>query len=350
MSIQSHLEEILKAAMRSAGLTRQLLAFARQQPVTPRVVDLNKTVKGMMEMLQRLIGEDISLSLFSGKELWPVRMDPSQIDQTMANLCVNARDAIEDIGRITIETANACLDERYCSDHPGFVPGEYVVITVSDDGCGMEKEMMAKIFDPFFTTKRVGEGTGLGLSTVYGIVKQNNGFINVYSEPGLGTRFALYFPRCEGATVKSEKKVEQVSDDSGRETILLVEDEPAILKMVGMLLRRQGYKVLSADSPGKGIRLTLEYNGKIHMLLTDVVMPEMNGRDLSQHLLSIFPDLNVLFMSGYTANAIAKHGILAADVNYIQKPFSPKNLTAKVREILDSGLETRSPAVKRQSA
>jgi two-component system, cell cycle sensor histidine kinase and response regulator CckA len=334
--LYSDLEEIRQAAARSADLTRQLLAYARKQTVAPKVIDLNETVEGMLKMLRRLIGEDIDLAWFPGTKPGPVNMDPSQLDQILVNLCVNARDAIGDTGKITIETKAALFDEAYCALHAGFIPGDYVQLTVSDNGHGMDKMTLGKLFEPFFTTKEIGKGTGLGLATVYGIVKQNNGFINVYSEPGKGTTFHIYLPRhhrnVELAPRDSYRK--PVSTD-GHETILLVEDEPAILKMALTMLKRQGYNVLAAATPGEAIRIAGEHPGEIHLLMTDVVMPEMNGRDLAKKLLSLHPDIKRLFMSGYTANVIAHHGVLDDGVHFIQKPFSMNELIAKVREALE---------------
>ncbi|MFZ4437109.1 MAG: PAS domain S-box protein [Syntrophales bacterium] len=329
------LQEIRKAAERSADLTRQLLAFARQQTVSLKVMDLNEAITNMLKMLQRLIGEDIDLKWQSEANLWSVKMDPSQIDQILANLCINARDAISDTGKITIETGNIGLNEAYCADHAGFVPGEYVMLIVSDDGCGIDKETREKIFEPFFTTKGVGKGTGLGLSTVFGIVKQNNGFINVYSEPGQGTTFTIYLPRYVGKVEQVQPEVKQAPAQRGQETVLLVEDEPDILNLTKMLLERQGYTVLAANTPGKAISLAGEHVGEINLLMTDVVMPEMNGRDLAKMMLDLYPHLKRLFTSGYTADVIAQHGVLDEGVHFIQKPFSIKALAAKVREVLD---------------
>jgi PAS domain S-box-containing protein len=334
--LHADLEEIRKAAIRSADLTRQLLAFARKQTVVPRLLDLNETVAGMLKMLQRLIGEDIHLNWRPGVDLWPVKVDPSQIDQIIANLCVNARDAISSVGKITIETGNSVLDEDYCAHHAGSVPGEYVLLAMSDDGCGMDKETLSHLFEPFFTTKVMGKGTGLGLAMVYGAVKQNSGFINVDSEPDQGTTFTIYLPRHEGKAEQAWTEGAGGAVQRGRETILLVEDSPTILELAMELLTRQGYTVLAASTPGEAIRLAREHAGKIDLLMTDVVMPEMNGRDLANKLLSLYPHLNRLFMSGYTADVIASHGVLDEGVNFIQKPFSMQSLAAKVREVLDS--------------
>ena len=329
------LTEIRSAAERSADLTRQLLAFARKQTIAPRVLDLNETVEGMLKMLRRLIGEDIDLAWLPGAAVSPLRVDPSQIDQILANLCVNARDAIEGVGKVTIETGNAAFDEAYCEEHIESVPGEYVLLAVSDDGCGMDKEMLGSIFEPFFTTKNTDKGTGLGLATVYGIVKQNNGFINVYSEPGQGTTFKIYLPRHAARTTQLQEKDTTEPGRSGHETILLVEDEAALLKMTTMMLEQQGYTVLAASTPGEAIRLARESTTPIHLILTDVVMPEMNGRDLAKNLLIYNPNLKRLFMSGYTANVIAHHGVLDEGVHFIEKPFAIQDLATKVREVLD---------------
>jgi PAS domain S-box-containing protein len=333
--LHSDLEEIRMAACQSADLTRQLLAFARKQTISPEALDLNETVEGMLKMLRRLIGEDIDLAWLPDKSLWQVMMDPSQIDQILANLCVNARDAISGVGKMTIETGNRIFDKDYCTSHPGFVPGEYVLLIVSDNGCGMDKETQLHIFEPFFTTKEMGKGTGLGLATVYGIVKQNNGFIYAYSEPEQGTTFTINLPRHVGKAAQMQKEDSAEPAAHGHETILLVEDDPDILHMTTMMLDKQGYTVLAANTPGEAIRMAEVHNGHIHLVMTDVVMPDMNGRDLVRNLLSRYPNLRSLYMSGYTADIIAHHGVLDPGVNFIQKPFSIKNLAVKVRDVLD---------------
>jgi PAS domain S-box-containing protein len=333
--LHNKFSEIFSAARRSADITRQLLAFARKQTIAPTVLNLNDTIGSMLKMLRRLIGEDIDLAWLPAANIRPVRMDPSQIDQILANLCVNARDAIADVGKITIETGNATFDSTYCAEHPGFVAGDFVLLAVSDDGCGMNQDTLANLFEPFFTTKDMGKGTGLGLSTVYGIVKQNNGFINVYSEPDQGTTFRIYLPRYLAETESPEKKTSDKINLNGTETILLVEDEPSILKMTRMMLERMGYKVLAAGRPGDAISLAREHAGEIHLLMTDVVMPEMNGRDLAQNVLSLYPRLKCLFMSGFTSNVIAHHGVLDEGVQFIQKPFSREQLGIRVRDALD---------------
>ncbi|MDD2734466.1 MAG: ATP-binding protein [Desulfuromonadaceae bacterium] len=333
--VYDNLIEIRKAAERSADLTRQLLAFARKQTIAPKVINLNETITGMLKMLQRLLGENINLTLQSSANLWRVKADPSQIDQMLANLCVNSRDAIRDLGRIAIETTNCTVDVTDCITYTDVEPGEYVRLSVSDNGSGMDKEMMTHIFEPFFTTKGVGEGTGLGLATVYGIVKQNNGFINVQSEQGQGTTFTIYLPRHIDENCEALNDAEPGPDLRGTETILLVEDEPAILKMAAMMLEGQGYTVIMAGTADEAIRKFREQLFAIHMVMTDVVMPDMNGRDLVDELLKLKPQLKSLFMSGYSANVIAHHGVLDEGVHFIQKPFPLSELTSKVREVLD---------------
>ncbi|PKK88891.1 MAG: hypothetical protein CVV64_16740 [Candidatus Wallbacteria bacterium HGW-Wallbacteria-1] len=333
----ANLNEIRNAAERSTNLTRQLLAFARKQTVIPKIINLNKTVSLMTAMLSRLIGENIQLAWKPSENLWLIKMDPSQIDQILVNLCINSRDAIADVGRITIETENKVFDRAYCHEHADFLPGDYVLLSVCDNGCGMDRETREKMFDPFFTTKAIGEGTGLGLATVYGIVKQNNGFINVYSEPGLSTVIRIYLPRYISCNEVVETTIPDKPAPRGNETILVVEDEPAILTMVKKMLTGLGYTVLPAATPEEAMTLTRNHNQIIHLLITDVVMPEMNGRDLAAELTALQPELKILFMSGYTANVIASHGVLNEGVQFIQKPFSKKSLALEVRRILADG-------------
>ncbi len=325
---------IQQAGQRSADLTKQLLAFARKQAVVPKVLDLNKTVKGMHTMLQRLIGEDIDLVWLPGTNLDSIKMDPSQIDQILANLCVNAKDAISGPGRITLETGNVILDDMYQAEHVDAIPGDYVLLTVSDTGCGMDQEILGKIFEPFFTTKDIGKGTGLGLATVFGILKQNNGFIDVYSEPDQGTTIKIFLPRYAANSDRLTKQ-STLQPKAGIETILLVEDEPMILEMTTIMLEHQGYDILPAATPGEAIHLARAHTGPIHLLVTDVVMPDMNGRDLATDLISLHPNIKCLFMSGYTADVIAHHGVLNEGIHFIQKPFSRKELITRVRELLD---------------
>lgn len=335
--IRNELLEINLAAKRSADLTRQLLAFARKQVVKPQMLNLNETVSGMLKMLQRLIGEDIELVCLPRPELWHVMMDPSQVDQILVNLCVNARDAIDNVGRISIEMENSEIDPEYCLAHAGYLPGQYVKLVVSDNGHGMERETLAHLFEPFFTTKRIGKGTGLGLATVYGIVKQNRGFIHCYSEADKGTTFSVYLPRhiSETETVPA-LEVAPETPTLGQETVLLVEDEPAILRMAVSMLDSLGYRVLPALGPAEALRVAQEFDGPIHLLITDVVMPGMNGHDLVRELVAIRPDLKQLFMSGYTSDVIVHHGVLDEGVNFLQKPFSPHQLAAHVRAALSA--------------
>lgn len=333
--VHGDLEEIKKAAERSSELVRQLLAFARKQTVAPKVLDLNTTVGGMIKMLKRLIGENIDLVWMPGEAMGSVKIDPGQINQILVNLCVNARDAIAGVGKMTIETGNTTFDEAYCAVHAGFKPGEYAMLAVSDTGCGMDAQTIDNIFEPFFTTKPQDKGTGLGLSTVYGVVKQNQGFINVYSEPDQGTSFKIYLPRHRTEAKPLAEQQTKISTDGAHETILLVEDDPAILKVATRMIERQGYTVVPAASPGEAMELAHMYSGEIHLLMTDVIMPEMNGRDLAENICNDYPNLKCLFMSGYTANVIAHHGVLDQGVNFIQKPFSKDDLTVKLREVLD---------------
>ena len=328
------LREIHSAAVRSTDITRQLLTFARKQTIAPVVLNLNEAVEGTLKILRRLIGEDIDLAWLPETGLWPVKMDPSQLDQLLANLCVNARDAINGVGRVTIETGTATFDAAYCTDHPGFAPGDYVLLAVSDDGCGMDRDTVGKIFEPFFTTKALGQGTGLGLATVYGIVKQNNGFINVYSETGKGSTFKIYLTRHTDLTFEVPLKIPASVPFGHGEIILVVEDEVSILKLAKRILEELGYTILTAESPSQALRLVKERPIEIELLITDVVMPEMNGKELSNRLQEACPRLKTLFMSGYTANVIAHRGILDEGINFIQKPFSTESIAIKVWEAL----------------
>jgi PAS domain S-box-containing protein len=328
------LEEIRKAAERSGNLTRQLLAFARKQTIAPRVLDLNETVSGMLQMLRRLIGEAIELEWRPAPELWRVKVDPSQVDQLLANLCVNARDAISGTGRVVIETRNVPVDEESGRNPPDLVPGDFVRIAVSDDGRGIKREVLDNLFEPFFTTKELGRGTGLGLATVYGIVKQNEGVVNVDSEPGRGATFTVDLPRFREAEGAGAEVDSGRGAPPGHETILLVEDEAPILDMTRMMLERLGYTVLAAAAPAEARRLADAHPGEIHLLLTDVVMPEMSGRELAGRLRERRPGLRRLYMSGYTADVIAHHGVLDEGVPFIHKPFSRRELAVKLREAL----------------
>ena len=331
--LHAELNEILNAANRSVDITRQLLAFSRQQAISPKRLNLNTTIEGMLKMLRRLIGEDIDLIWKPKANIRPVKMDPSQLDQVLVNLCVNARDAILDVGTITIETGMKTFDQAYCDTHSGILPGDYVALIVSDNGFGMTKDIQNKLFEPFFTTKELGKGTGLGLATVYGIVKQNNGLINIYSELGHGSSFKLYFPCDDHGEDSLPTNAESAPDAKGDETILLVEDDESILRMTETMLKRLGYHVISANKPAQAIEMARQYATKIDLLMTDVVMPEMNGRQLSHTIQLCHPDIRVLFMSGYTANVIAHHGVLKEGINFIQKPFTKKELAKKMREV-----------------
>ncbi len=333
--IHSDLRSIQEAVSRSADLVRQLLAFARKQTIAPKVLDLNDAVENMFKILQRLIGEDINLVWNPGADRMLVKLDPSQIDQILANLCVNARDAIIGVGKITIETRRVHFDEAYCVLHPGTSLGEYVLLTVSDNGRGMDKETLGNIFEPFFTTKDLGKGAGLGLATVYGIVKQNNGYINVYSEPGMGTTFKIYISRHIGGVVDPlDTSVVEIPKGHG-EMVLLVEDEEAILNASKVLLMDLGYRVVTSSTPGEAIRLAKKHKRDLQLLITDVIMPETNGGDLSKMLCRIIPGLKCLFSSGYSTDVIAPHGVLDEGVNFLQKPYSMRDLAIKVRAALE---------------
>jgi len=334
-SLFSDLEEVHKAAERSAALTRQLLTFARKQIVSPEVLDLNTAMAGMLSMLERLIGENIKFVWAATPDLWPVRIDPSQVDQILVNLCLNARDAIAGVGTVSVAARNAVISPADCVRQPHFAQGDYVSLAVSDTGCGMDHEMLANLFEPFFTTKKTGKGTGLGLATIYGIVKQNDGFIDVASEPGRGSTFTVYLPRhrCQEESAHWENLAMPVA--GGHETILLVEDESAILDLAANLLRRQGYTVLAAATPGEALGLADTCARPIDLLLTDVIMPEMNGLDLARRLLDRQPGLRQLYMSGYTADVIGSYGVQDGGLNFIAKPFTMKNLARKVRAVLE---------------
>ncbi len=333
--IRGYLDEIAAASQRSADLTRQLLAFARKQTIAPRVLDLDAAVEGMLKLLHRLIGENINLVWKPGAGLWPVRVDPSQVDQILANLCVNARDAIAGVGTIVIETANTRIDQSFCDEHAGAVSGECVLLTVSDDGCGMAPQTLEKLFEPFFTTKETGKGTGLGLAMVYGIVKQNNGFIDVHSELGRGTTFRIYLPRFTGDIPRAPASSRADAPCGRGETVLLVEDEKALRVTCGLFLGALGYKVLVAESPDVALTVAAGHAGGIDLLLTDVIMPGMNGRDMAERLLGSRPGIRCLFMSGYADSVMAAQGVLEAGKHFIQKPFSREDLARKVRAVLD---------------
>lgn len=333
--LREDLDDILMAAKRAADITRQLLAFARKQTISPEVLDLNENIQSLLKMLRRLIGEDIDLAWLPGANLWSVNIDPSQIDQVLANLCVNAQDAIEGVGKITIETRNLTLDKDYCIDHACFIPGEYIQLSVTDSGCGMNKKTLDNIFEPFFTTKDVDKGTGLGMAMVYGIIRQNNGFINVDSEPGKGATIKIYLPRHESTVAEIHKESTKEIQSGQGETILVVEDDPSILNIMQTILKGLNYTVLTSNAPEKTMSIVKKYAGTVHLLITDVIMPKMNGHDMAELLRSTYPDLKCIFMSGYTADVIAHHGVLDKGTRFIQKPFSRRELAEIVRKVLD---------------
>lgn len=335
--LKADIHEIQKSGRRSADLTHQLLAFARKQPVVPGVMDLNDAISGILKMLARLLGEDIHLVWAPDAALGMIRMDPSQIDQILANLAVNARDAVDRVGTLTIETQNVTLDADYCATHTDAVPGEYVMLTVSDDGCGMDNETLEKIFDPFFTTKDVGKGTGLGLSTVYGIVRQNNGSISVCSQPGKGATFKLYLPRLGSATEAPPTADKTLGEaPHGVETILLAEDEESVRLVIRRFLENLGYTILVAGEAESALRLAVEHPGEIHLVISNVIMPGMNGYDLVQRLSTLRPAIKRLFVSGFPADVIAKQGIVADGVYFLHKPFTRDDLARRVRQVLDT--------------
>ncbi len=334
-----NVELIQGAAGRAAALTRQLLAFSRKQVLQPKVLDLNAVVANLDPMLRGLCREDVELLLFPDPGIGRVKADPGQLEQVIMNLAVNARDAMPKGGRLVIETANGELDDAYARRHPGVQPGPYVLLAVSDSGVGMDAETRARIFEPFFTTKEPGRGTGLGLATVYGIVKQSGGHIGVHSEPGKGTTFRLYLPRVDGAADPVEPPAAITPAPQGSETVLLVEDQEDVLELAREILRRQGYAVLAAGHPREALRLGQEHAGPIHLLLTDVVMPGMTGRELADRLAPRRPEMKVLYMSGYADGAIVRHGVLTPGMTFLPKPFTPDALVWKVREVLAGGAE-----------
>jgi len=335
-SRREEVEEICKAAERATSLTRQLLAFGRRQVLQPQVLDLNEVVANINKMLERLIGEDIQLHTVLDRELWPVKVDPGQIEQVIMNLVVNARDAMPAGGKLTIETANVFLDEDYARRHVSVKPGPWVMLAVTDNGCGMDRETLSHLFEPFFTTKEKGEGTGLGLSTVYGIVKQSGGNIWAYSELGQGTTFKVYLPWAEEAVETYKPKPVPTVPPGGSETILLVEDEESVRTVVSKILQNKGYTVLEAHHGNEALQVCERHRGPIHLVVTDVVMPQMSGRELAKRLKRLYPEIRVLFMSGYPDRAIVHHGVLEAGTAFLQKPFALNALEYKVRELLDT--------------
>jgi PAS domain S-box-containing protein len=332
--LRHDVEIIEKTAERAAGLTRQLLAFSRKQVLEPRVLDLNEILGNMDRMLQRLIGEDIELVALLGPDLGRIRVDPSQIEQVVLNLAVNARDAMPEGGRLTIETQNVDLGEGYARTHADVEPGPYIMLAVSDTGHGMDATIQAQLFVPFFTTKEPGKGTGLGLATVYGIVRQSGGHIWVYSEVGQGSTFKVYLPRVSDPVDAVIGAPVLAPPPRGVETVLLAEDDDAVRALARETLQTSGYTVIEAAHPEAALRIAQTYAGVIDLLLTDVVMPGMSGRILADRLLPLRPGIKVLFMSGYTANAIVHHGVLDAGTAFLQKPFTPGALARRVREVL----------------
>src|SRR2546427_2286292 len=328
---------VRKAAEGAAALTHQLLAFSRQQVLQPKVLDVNATVASTEKLLRRLIGEDIQLVAKLGSGLGSVKADPGQIEQVIMNLAVNARDAMPAGGQLTIETANVEMDEAYVRGHPLAQPGRYVMLAVSDTGTGMDEQTKAHIFEPFFTTRELGKGTGLGLATVYGIVKQSGGFIWLYSEPGHGTTFKIYLPRVDGAADALGPPVGTAEVPRGTETVLIVEDEEAVRALAKTALMRKGYRVLEAANGGEALLRCESERAPIHLLVTDVVMPGLGGADLARRLAPLRPDMRVLFISGYTDRAAARHGTMQPGAAYLEKPFSLDALARKVREVLDRG-------------
>jgi two-component system, cell cycle sensor histidine kinase and response regulator CckA len=331
-----YVAEVLKASERAASLTRQLLAFSRKQVLAMRLLDMNELVASSEKMLRRLIGEDIELVAILKPDLGQVKADPSQIEQVILNLAVNSRDAMPQGGKLTIETGDIEFDESYARSHREVKPGHYVMLAVSDTGIGMDLETQKRIFEPFFTTKEKGKGTGLGLATVYGIVKQSDGCIWVYSEVGRGTTFKIYFPHVECATEEAAPPVAKAPSYRGTETILIVEDEDSVRDLVTEVLKAQGYSVLAADGGEAALTLSRKHAGDLHLIVTDVIMPKMSGKELTQQLRPLRPAAKVLYVSGYTDGAIVHHGMLEPGTAFLQKPFTPDGLLRKVREVLDA--------------
>ncbi|HXI64874.1 MAG TPA: response regulator [Gemmatimonadales bacterium] len=332
---REEVDEVRKAALRAADLTRQLLAFSRQQVIVPKVLNPNDVVSGMDKMLRRLLGEDVELRAALASDLGAVKVDPGQLEQVVLNLAVNARDAMPDGGTLTIETQNIELDQRYVQGHLSAEPGPYVMLAVSDSGVGMDAGTQARIFEPFFTTKEKGRGTGLGLATVYGIVKQSGGWIWVYSEPGHGTTFKVYFPRVAAVTAPATASVAPPTSVRGSETILVVEDDETIRNLVLKVLKGNGYTVLAAANGDEAERVAGQHRGRIHLLITDVVLPGLSGPEVARRLVTTRTDTRVLYLSGYTNDAVLRRGVLEAGVAFLQKPFTPGVLGRKIREVLD---------------
>jgi len=333
--IQNHLESINKAVERAVSLTQKLLTFSRKQLIEPRAIDLNEIVKGMEKMLKRLIGEDIELITAFEKDIPLIKADPIQIEQVIINLAVNARDAMPEGGKLIIKIAKATFREKFQRKYPEIEPGDYVMLSISDTGIGMDEETLSHIFEPFFTTKEAGKGTGLGLSTVYGIVKQTGGYIYVYSQPGKGTTFEIYFPILQKMPVVEKESAMEFHLPSIKATILVVEDEEEIRNLLREMLEHLGYEVIIAETGIKALRLFDKYKDKINLIITDVVMPQISGKELVEKIKKEYPEIKVLYMSGYPENVIAHYGVLEEDINFISKPFTLMELTKKLKKIFN---------------
>jgi CheY-like chemotaxis protein len=329
------LDRAMHGATRAATLTKRLLAFSRQQPLSPMPIDVNNLLNGLAEFLRRALGEHVSLEVVGSGGLWPVEVDATELESALVNLAVNARDAMPQGGRLILEAANADLDDEFVRRHVGARPGPHVVLAVSDTGTGIPREIQPHIFEPFFTTKDQGKGTGLGLATVYGIVKQSGGYVQVNSEPGQGTTFLIYLPRLDDATVTVDRGARPVTAAAGSETILLVEDEEEVRELARDILRANGYTVLEARNGNEALLISERHQGPLDLLLTDVVMPRMSGRELAERLAPVRPVVSVLYMSGYTDDAVIQHGVYSSGTAFLQKPFTPAALIQRVRETLD---------------
>jgi CheY-like chemotaxis protein len=330
--------DVREAGERAATLTRQLLAFSRKKVLEPKVLDLNAMVADSEKMLKRLVGEDVDLVAVLDPALGRVKADLGQVEQVLMNLVVNARDAMPQGGKLTLETANAVLDQTYCRSHAEVKPGRYITLAVSDSGCGMDEQTRAHVFEPFFTTKEPGQGTGLGLAMVYGFIKQSGGHVSVYSELGVGSTFKIYLPEVEATPSSGELPASIAKMPHGDETILLVEDEGGVRTLARQILQTCGYTVLEAAHGVEAIRLAEEHQGPVHLLVSDVVMPNMGGRRVAERVAALKPDVKVLYLSGYPDDAVIRHGVLTSQTAFLQKPFTPIMLAQKVREVLGEDL------------